>query len=145
MVIPAFLENKFAPLDFSSIAGYPNLVPSICEWYIYWPSFSGNIDRISYHHVEDFHECVEQLGISFEYVKMIFFMFSLREDTRLWYKTIPCGNISSLKRFHIEFNHFCKILYPPGSLFEDCCAHFNVENISKVNDLVEYACGAQIQ
>ena len=58
---------------------------------------------------------------------------------------MPCGNISSLKSSHIEFNLFCKRLYPPGSLFEYFCAHFNVENISKVNDPVENICGDPLQ
>jgi len=54
---------------------------------------------------------------------------------------MPCGNISSLKSFHIAFNHFCKRLYPPGALFED----FSVENISEVNDYAEDICGAPLQ
>lgn len=81
-------------------------------------------------HLKNVHEGMEQLGIVFEYVKMKIFMYSLAEDARVWYRTIPHGSIYSLKKFHIAF----KILYPTSALFEDCCAHFNVENILEVND-----------
>jgi len=46
---------------------------------------------------------------------------------------MPCESIFSLKIFDIAFNIFWKILYPPTALFEDCCAHFNVENTYEVN------------
>jgi len=35
-------------------------------------------------------------------------MYSLEEYFRVLYRIIPCGNTSSLKRFHIPFNHFSK-------------------------------------
>ncbi len=72
-------------------------------------------------------------------------MYSLGEDARVWYRTIPHGSISSLKIFHIAFNHYCKKLYPLNALYEDCCAYFNDENISEVNDHVEDVCGAPPQ
>ena len=71
-------------------------------------------------------------------------MYSLEKDFRVWYRTIH-GNISSLKCFRIEFHNYWKILYPLNSLFEDCCAHFNVENIFEVNDPTEDICGAPLQ
>jgi len=73
---------------------------------------------------------------------MKFFIYSLEKDFRAWYKTLPHGNISSLKRFHITSSYFCKRLYPPDSLLEDCCEKFNIENISKIHDVVEDICGA---
>jgi len=76
---------------------------------------------------------------------MKLFIYSLEGYVRLWYKTIPCGSISSLKSFHIAFNHFFKILCPSDALFEEFCGHFNVENIFKVNDFVEDVCWAQLQ
>ncbi len=134
MAIPEFLANKFAPLYFSSIVGYLNQVPSFHEWNTYLPRFSGDTDRRPDQHLEDFHECMEHEGIFLEDVQMKLFMYSLGKDARVWYKTIPHGNIYSLKCFHIAFNHYCKILYPPNSLFEHCSAHFRVENILEVND-----------
>jgi len=145
MAIPAFLANKFATLDFSSNVGYPNHVPLVHEWSIDFPRFTGNTNRRMNQHLKDFHEYMEQLGIVFEYVIMKLFMHSLAVDARVWYKTIPRGKISSIKNFHIKFNIFCKILYPSGALFEDCCAHFNVENISEVNDPAEDIYGAPLQ
>ena len=62
---------------------------------------------------------MEQQGIIFEDAQMKLFMYSLEDDFRIWYKTIPRGSIPSLKRFHIAFNHYCKGLYPLNSLFED--------------------------
>lgn len=145
MALPTFLANKFSPLDFSSIASYPNHVPSFHEWNASLPRFSGNIDKRSDQQLMDFHECMEQQGIIFEDAKMKLFMSSLEEDFRVWYKKISRGSISSLNIFHITFNHYCKRLYPRGALFEDCCEHFNVENIFEVNDPVEDVCGTTFQ
>lgn len=72
-------------------------------------------------------------------------MYYLDMDVRVWYKSLPHGSISSLKRFHIAYNDFYKILYPPTSLFKYYCEYFNVENISKTNDVVEDICGDQLQ
>lgn len=72
-------------------------------------------------------------------------MYSLDEDARVWYKTITCGNIYSLKTFHLRFNHYFKILYPPNALFEVCSSHFNVANIPKVNDPTRDACETPFQ
>lgn len=88
---------------------------------------------------------MEQQGIVLEDVKMKLFMYSLDEDARVWYKIIPHGKISSLKRFHIEFNHLYKILYPSGCMFEDFYDHFNVENIYEINDVAKDICGAQLR
>jgi len=85
MALHAFLAKKFAPLDFSFVAGYLHHVPSVHEWYTYLPRFSGNTDRRSDQHLKDFHECMEQQGIVFEDVKMKLFMYSLDEDARVWY------------------------------------------------------------
>lgn len=56
MDIPTFMANKFAPLDFSSVAIYPHHVPTFREWYTYLPRFSGNTDRSLEQNLEDFHE-----------------------------------------------------------------------------------------
>lgn len=78
-------------------------------------------------------------------VQMKLFMYYLDEDARVCYRTIPHGSISSLKRFHIAFNHYCKIFYPPNALFEGCCTHFNDEDIPEVYDPTEDFCGAPLQ
>lgn len=72
-------------------------------------------------------------------------MYSLDEDVRACYKTIPCGNISTLKFFHIALNQYCKRLYPPNTLFEHCCTHFIVENICEVNDHARDVCECPFQ
>lgn len=72
-------------------------------------------------------------------------MYSLDEDVRAWYKKIPCSNISILKIFHIEFNHYCKRLYPPNTLFEYCCTHFIVANIRELNDHARDVCESPFQ
>jgi len=41
MALPAFLTNRFAPLDFSSISGFPNHVSSYHEWNTYFARLSG--------------------------------------------------------------------------------------------------------
>lgn len=127
MVIPAFLANQFSPLHFSSITGYPNHVPLFHEWKTYLPQFTGNTYARPDQHLKDFHECMEQHGIIFEDMQMKIFMYSLEEEFRVCYRTIPHGSISCLKCFHIAFHHYCKRLYPPNSLFDYCCTHFNVK------------------
>ena len=111
----------------------------------YFPRFSGGTDRKPNQHLKEFHKCMEQQGIFLEDVQMKLFMYSLDEDARVFYRTIPHGSISLIKCFHMAFYHYCKILNPPNALFEDCCGHFNVENIPKVNDPVEDVCGAPLQ
>jgi len=66
MAIFALLANKFAPLNFSSVVGYPYHVASFHEWYEFFPRFSGNTDGRLDQHLKDFHECMEQLGIVFK-------------------------------------------------------------------------------
>lgn len=82
MTIPEFLANRFVPLDLSSIASYPNHVPSFHESSTYFPRFSGNAHRMLDRHLKDFHECMEQQGIIFEDSQMKLFMYSLEEYFR---------------------------------------------------------------
>lgn len=145
MAILEFLANKFSPLDFPSITGYPNHVPPFHEWNTYLPRFKGNTYTRPYQHLKYFHECMERHNISLEDVQMKLFMYYLDENPRVWYKSIPHGNISSLKSFHLGFNHYCKRLYQPNSLFEYCCAHFNVSNIPEVNDPTRDVCETPCQ
>jgi len=76
---------------------------------------------------------------------MKLFKWSLDEDARFWFKTIPRGSISSLKCFHIAFYQHFKRVYPPNALLEDCCANFNDEDIQEVNDLVKDVCETPFQ
>jgi len=87
---------------------------------------------------------MEQRGIFLEDIQLKLLKYSLDEDARVWYKKIPRGSISSLKSFHIAFNHYCKGLYPLNALFEDCCIDFSDEDILEVDDLAEDVCGALI-
>ena len=88
---------------------------------------------------------MEQQGIFLEDVQMKLFMYSLEDGARFWYKTIPHGNISSLRCFHIAFNHYCKELYPLNALFEYYFTHFNDEYIPEVEDSTEDVCGTPLQ
>lgn len=106
MAIPEFLAKKFAPFYFSSIVGYPNHVPLVHQWNTYFLRFSGAIDRRLDQHLKYFHESMKQQGIFLEYVQMKIFMYSSDKDAIVWYRTITHGSISSLKRFHIAFNHY---------------------------------------
>ena len=145
MAMPAFLAKKFAPLDFSSIVGYPNHVPSFHEWNTYFPRFSENLERRLHQHLKDSHECMEQQGILLEDLQMKLFKLSLEGDSRSWYEMIPRGSIYSLRSFHIAFYQYFKSFYPSNALFEDCCTPLNDEDIPKVEDLDEYDYGAPLQ
>ena len=105
------------PLYFSSIFGYPHHVPPFQEWSTYFLRFNGSADGSPKYNLKNFHECMEKQGIVHEDVKIKLLMYYLDKDTRAWYKTLPHGNISSLKSFHITYNDFFKILCPPNSLF----------------------------
>jgi len=64
---------------------------------------------------------MEELNIHHEYVLMKLFMFSLEQDARLWYKSLPHSSIPSLKCFQTLFDQHCKRIYSAEILFEDCC------------------------
>ena len=69
-----------------------------------------------------------------EDVKMKLFMFSLDQEARVWYRSLPRSRISSLKYFHSVFNSFCRTSYAHKFLFEGCCEYNDSKEILKAHD-----------
>ena len=49
------LAKRFAPLNFSSIYGYPHPMPQIDEWQDLLPRFYESEDENPFDHVHEFH------------------------------------------------------------------------------------------
>jgi hypothetical protein len=133
----ARIAARFAPLDFTNVFGFPNVVPDIKEWGDHLPSFREDKDDNPAQHLFEFHKLMHQLDIHHEDVLMKLFMFSLGGDARLWYKSLLPSNISSLKEFHAAFHKYCKRMYSSEFLFEDCCNLDFVEQDCKDNQFVD--------
>ena len=78
----AILARGFYPLNFSTIFGFPNLVPHLSEWGDLLHVFREENDDHPVQHFIDFHQCMEQLKLHREDVSMKMFMFSLKDDVR---------------------------------------------------------------
>ena len=76
---------RFAPLDFSSIVGFPHLVPDMYEWGDFLPVFKEEKEDNPAKHLLKFHECMDLLDQQHEDVHMNMFMYSLYGDACQWY------------------------------------------------------------
>jgi hypothetical protein len=121
MAMKAILARRFSPLNFSSIDGYPYLVPQIDEWEDLLPRFYEGENDSLVEHVHEFHALMQQLDIHHEDILMKMFMYSWEGYARKWYRTLPASSISSLKDFHDVFYSHCKTIYLAERLFENCC------------------------
>ena len=57
----ALLAQRFAPLDFSSVPGFPHLVPDMFEWGDFLPVFKEEKEDNPVEHHLKFHECIDLL------------------------------------------------------------------------------------
>jgi hypothetical protein len=140
----ARIAARFAPLDFTNVYGFPNTVPDIKIWADILPKFGEYEDDNPGQHLFEFHKLMEELNVHHEDVLMKLFMFSLENDARLWYKSLPHSSIPSLRCFHILFHQHCKRIYSAEILFEDCCDTSPLEEeeetieISRVDEDEQY-------
>ena len=93
------LAQRFAPLNFSIVPGFPNTVPTMDEWGDFLPQFREKEEDNLAHHVIKFHQYMDQLSIHHEDVLMKMFMYSLDGCARQWYRTLPASSISSRDDF----------------------------------------------
>jgi hypothetical protein len=95
----AQIAARFAPLEFTKVFGFPNVVPDIKEWGDYLPSFREDKDGNPTQHLFEFQNLMHQLDIHHEdfLILMKLFMFSLGGDAHHWYKSLPPSSISTLK------------------------------------------------
>lgn len=69
---------------------------------------------------------------------MKLFMFSLDQEARVWFRSLPRSSISSLKDFHSVFNSFCRTYYAHKFHFQGCCEYYDSKGTLKAQDnLVE--------
>jgi hypothetical protein len=120
----AILERIVSPLNFSAISGFPNPVPHLLEWEDLLPILREEKDDDPIQHIIDFHQCMEKFNLHQEDVLMKMFMFSLKDDARDWYFSLPAASISTLREFHVAFNLHCKRYYSSEFLFHDCCEEY---------------------
>jgi hypothetical protein len=67
---------------------------------------------------------MEHLNLHQEDVLMKMFMFSLKDDARDWYFSLPTASIATLREFHVAFNLHYKRYYSSDFLFHDCCEEY---------------------
>jgi hypothetical protein len=130
------LAKRYAFCDFSSIAGFPNQVPTRDEWENSLPKFRGEEWEVPAEHLLDFHEFINRLEIVHDDVQIKLFKFSLEGIALDWCRSLPDASISSLAEFHSAFHVFCKDHFSADLLFPDCCHEFN---LSKLELQEEYA------
>jgi hypothetical protein len=120
----AILVSIFPPLKFSSISGFPNLVHHLSEWGDLLHVFREENDDDIFKNLIDFHQGMDQFNFHQEDVLMKMFMFSLKDDPRDWYFSLPAASISTLREFHVAFNLHSKRYYSSEFLFHDCCEEY---------------------
>jgi hypothetical protein len=119
------LAPRFAPFNFSTIPGFPNVVPSPNEWGDYLPIFGKCEEDDPAQHLSEFHELMHQWDIHHKDVLLKMFMFSLAGDACKWYHSLPPASISSLNGFHAAFTAYCQKLYPSESICHNCCGGYH--------------------
>ena len=62
----ALLAWRFAPLIFSSVPGFPHLVPDMSEWGYFLPIFEERKEDNPAEHLLKFHECMDLLDLQHE-------------------------------------------------------------------------------
>jgi hypothetical protein len=122
----ALLARRFAPLNFSSVPGFPHPVPNMSEWGDFLPIFKESKEDNPAEHLLKFHECMDLLDLQHEDVRMKMFMFSLYGDARQWYFSLPPSSISSLKDFHRAFTEHCKRYFSDEFAFDNCCDEYEL-------------------
>ena len=60
------LQQRFAPLNFSIVRGFPNTIPIMDEWGDFLPRFKEKEEDNLAHHVIKFHQYMDQLSIHHE-------------------------------------------------------------------------------
>jgi hypothetical protein len=118
------LAQRFSPFNFSSVPGFPNVVPAINEWDDYLPRFRGSKHDHPGKHLFNFHICMLEHNFVHEDVLIKMFRFSLEEDAREWCQSLPAASIHSLKDFHDAFNLYYKEIYMSHLILDDCCKKF---------------------
>jgi hypothetical protein len=122
------LAKRYAFCDFSSISGYPHLVPTRDEWERSIPRFHGEKWEVPAEHLLDFHDFIDRLEIVHKDVQIKLFKFSLEGIALDWCRSLPSASVCSLADFHAAFHVFCKDHFPDDLLYPQCCHEFYLLN-----------------
>ena len=136
----AIVAARFSPFNFSSVLDLPNNVPTMDDWGDFLPRFRGDGHDHPAQHLIEFHQYMDQIDIHHDDVLLKMFMYSLEGNARQWYRSLPICSISSIKYFHAAFYVYCKRIYFPDLLLEDCCEQFKCRKSLSNN---EKPCEAQ--
>ena len=128
------MAARFSLFNFLVTPDFPNNVPTMDEWGDFLPIFRGDDHDHLAQHLIEFHQYMNQLGIHHEDVLLKMFMYSLEENARQWYQSLPISSISSIKYFHASFYVYCKRIYSTDLLLEDCCEQFKCRKYLSNND-----------
>jgi hypothetical protein len=133
------LARRFSPFNFSSVPGFPNVVPTMDEWGDFLPIFRERKEDNPAEHLREFHELMHQWEIHHEDVLLNMFMFSLAGDAREWYHSLPPASISSLGEFHAAFNRHCQKFYSSKLICHNCCEEYKdcVQGMTVSNESCE--------
>jgi hypothetical protein len=126
------LAHRFAPFNFSSIPGFPNVVPSLDEWGEYLPIFGKCEEDKPAQHLSEFHELMHQWEIHHEDVLLKMFVFSLAGEARKWYHSLPHASISSHSDFHATFTAYCQEFSPSVLVCHNCSEGYHNSILDKV-------------
>ena len=140
----AIVAQRFAPLDFSTVPGFPHPVPSMTEWGDFLPIFRERGEDNPANHLIKFHECMNLLDLQHEDVRMKMFMYSLDGDAREWYFSLLPSNISSLKDFHTVFHEHCKRYFSNELLFKKCCEEYELHDEDEIFSMATFEEDSQL-
>jgi hypothetical protein len=82
MAMEGVLVQRFAPLNLSTIPGFPNPVLSFSECADFLPLFSRKDEDNHAQHLVKFHQCIDKLDVYHEDSLMKMFVYSLDGDAR---------------------------------------------------------------
>jgi len=76
----SIVATMFSPFNFDDIVGFHNVFPTIDVWGDYLPWLRESREDNPSDHLIKFHECMDQLDIHLEDVRMNMFMYSLESN-----------------------------------------------------------------
>ena len=94
---------RYAPMDWSHLPGFPNLMQKF-NWLNYLPIIKDEKKDNASLHLVRFHMHVHKFRVEFpEDCLMKMFMATLEDEARTWYEGLQLGSLFFLKYFHKMF------------------------------------------
>jgi len=101
----------------------------------FMPTFRWRKDDNPTKHLCEFYELVHKWEIHHEDVLLKMFMILLAGYAHEWYHSLPPASISSLDKFHADFDRLCQKFYSYEFVSHSYCKEYNdcVQNIEDSN------------